>query len=301
MAESYILFESIGGAEKDLIATAVVANLAKEYPLKKIVVVSLFPEIWLHNPNVYRIYKFGSTPYFYDDYIEQKNSLIFRHDVFNDVSFTKQFSAIKKDHLIKIWSEMVGAKYKQKTPELFFTQRELEVAIRLTFRNKPLFFIDTGLAGPHPIQGWARNIPIEISMEISKRMQEKGFHVFQFGDEKIPNIPGAERLNLSLRLSLATIAHSNARLFSHSVLMHGATALKMPSAIQWIANQQEIYGYNTNENIKLKVEDETKKIFDSFCEYYEHSTPPNEIPLLTREMFDIEKIMNAILTTSLKK
>jgi hypothetical protein len=301
MDDSYIIFECLGGTEKDLVATAVVANLAKTYPERKIVVVSLFPEIWLHNPNVYRVYKGGATPYFHDDYIEGRDTLIFRNDPFNDTAFTKQFSSDKKDHIIKIWSEMVGARYQQKTPELFLTQRELEVAMRLTFRNKPLFFIETGLTGGNPLSAWARNLPIELCAEIARRMTEKGFHVFQLSDDKSPSIPNVEKINLSLRLSLATIASSSARLFSHSILQSASVALKKPSAVVWIVNNPDMYGYEYNDNIRIGMNSEQKKFFDSFSEFYNILPKPEELPTLRPEMFDVDKIMNAILKTSLEK
>jgi hypothetical protein len=291
----------VGGAEKDLIATAVVANLAIAHPDRKIIVVSAFPEIWLHNPNVWRIYKAGATPYFRDDYIEGHNTLVFRHDPFNDTEFTKQFSTDKKEHIIKIWTEMVGARYKQKTPQIFLTQREWEVAARLTFRGKPLFFIETGLAGGNPLLAWSRNIPIALAAEIANRMHQKGFHVFQICDEKSPTLTGVEKITLSLRLSIAAIAHSSARLFGHSFLQHASVAMKKPSAVMWIANSPDLYGYEANDNLQIKMSKEEKQFFDSFSEYYNILPTADDLPVLRPEMFDVDKIVNAILKTSLEK
>ena len=53
-------------------------SIRSAYPDYKVVVVTAWPEDFLNNPDIYRVYKFGSIPYFYEDYIKDKNTKIFR-------------------------------------------------------------------------------------------------------------------------------------------------------------------------------------------------------------------------------
>ena len=71
-ADKYLIFHVEGGLGKNIASTAVVTHLKKKYPDRRIIVVSPYPEIFLNNKYIYRVYRFGATPYFYDDYIMEK-------------------------------------------------------------------------------------------------------------------------------------------------------------------------------------------------------------------------------------
>jgi uncharacterized phage-like protein YoqJ len=65
----YIVFEIKGGVGKNVIATAVIKALKKQYPESKILIVTAWDDLWYNNPNVYKVFKFGELKYFYDDYL----------------------------------------------------------------------------------------------------------------------------------------------------------------------------------------------------------------------------------------
>jgi hypothetical protein len=58
-------------------------------------VVATYPEIFLNNSHIDRVYRVGNTHYFYDDYIKDKDTLVFRHEVYNQTNHIH-----KKNHLI---------------------------------------------------------------------------------------------------------------------------------------------------------------------------------------------------------
>src|SRR5258708_7492660 len=117
--QDYIIFECAGDTNKNILATAVIASIKKTYSIKKIIVVTEHPEVYLHNPNVYRVYKFGNLSYFYDDYVKDKESLIFRHDP----EATSDFIYKKKD-TIDIWCDIYKIERRNSVPALYFTWRE---------------------------------------------------------------------------------------------------------------------------------------------------------------------------------
>ena len=68
------VFEVQGGIGKHVAFTAVLDAFKKAHPETHAVVVCAWPEMFLGNPDVERVYKVGSTPYFYKDFIYNKTS-----------------------------------------------------------------------------------------------------------------------------------------------------------------------------------------------------------------------------------
>ena len=79
-SKKYIVFHIEGGIGKNIMATAVVKAMKKQHPDREIIVVSPHSGLWMNNPNVYRIYVMGQTPYFYEDFIKGKDTLVMKSD-----------------------------------------------------------------------------------------------------------------------------------------------------------------------------------------------------------------------------
>ena len=91
--DKYSIFHIDGGCGKSIVATSVVKSIKAAYPEHELIVVTAYPEVFLHNPNVYRVFKFGNIPYFYDDYIKNKESKIFRMEPYHseDILYKRKF------------------------------------------------------------------------------------------------------------------------------------------------------------------------------------------------------------------
>lgn len=126
MKDSYIVFEIQGDQAKNITATAVARALHKAYPDRKIIVVTGSPEVWLHNPHVYRFYALGGMAYFYDDYIKDKDTLILRHDP----AQTEDFAYARKP-LAHIWCNLFNIPHDGERIDLFFTWREEEAVTKI--------------------------------------------------------------------------------------------------------------------------------------------------------------------------
>ena len=74
----FIVLEIIGEVSKDIMATAVASAIKKTYPNIPIIISTFHPEIWLHNTDVFRVYKTDTALYFYENYIVGKNTKIFK-------------------------------------------------------------------------------------------------------------------------------------------------------------------------------------------------------------------------------
>jgi hypothetical protein len=156
-----------GGLGKVIMATAVVKNYATQNPKAKIVVVSGYPEVFLHNPNVYRNFPF-QTPYLWVDYYGNPEWNVFAQDPYMEPDWIKN----NPKHLIQIWTEMLGAKYIQKTPLLHFSSAEVDELQKMIQVDKPLIVVQsTGGSVPNA-RSWTRNPPhSELETYLSKFLE----------------------------------------------------------------------------------------------------------------------------------
>ena len=118
--EKYIVWHIQGGLGKNIAATSLLTSLQKKYEDRKIVIVASYPEVFLNHSSVYRVYKLGTTQYFYDDYIKDKDTIIFRQEYIDMVneeleltnpiySFSDIQSALKyASESVTIYPEEVG-------------------------------------------------------------------------------------------------------------------------------------------------------------------------------------------------
>jgi hypothetical protein len=119
---SYIINIS-GGAGKNLMFSAVAKNIKKSYPDYNIVVITPYPEILINNPIFHRVYRSGSTPYFYDDIISKHPK--------NIVSSIEPYGAggylLQTEHLIQTWSRLLCDSTEMQMPEYITNYREIEM------------------------------------------------------------------------------------------------------------------------------------------------------------------------------
>ena len=115
----YAVFNIEGGIGKHVSSTAVVKAYKNNHPTTKIVVVCAWPEVYLNNKDVHRVYRLGNVPYFYQDYILDKDTKVFAQEPYKETAHIT-----KKQHLIHTWCDMLDIKYSGETPYMNFNMRE---------------------------------------------------------------------------------------------------------------------------------------------------------------------------------
>ena len=285
----YVIFGVEGGMGKNVLATAVVRAINKQYPDRKIIVMTAWPDVWLCNPRVERVLQFGMTPYFYKDYIDGKDSLVFIQEPY------KQTDTIyRTKHLTQIWCEMYGITWDGETPEMYFTSLEFDFLTQLVNKQKPIFLMQTfgGAQGQQHKYSWARDLSPVISQEVVNRMS-KDYRVIQIRREDQIGLNGCESLSVNPRQLALSILLSDKRLFIDSFMQHCAAALGKSSTVVWIGNSPTVFGYTIHNNIKSNFEIGTLRnsLFDPFDiagDPIQLATPPNNL-------FDVDEIMNSLL------
>lgn len=291
--DKYIIFQSNNTPAVDLAGTAVVKAIKKTYPNHKIIVTTNFVEVWLHNPSVYRVYRLGQTPYFYQDFIKDKDTLIFAHDPTRDNQYIN-----KEKHLTEVWCNMCGIKYNGELPSLHFTQRESEVAWRLTKTDKPLFFIQPfemfGAVSPNG-WSWPKDIPVSIINQISNEMSVEGYLPVIIKNQNQPPVSSAHVLQLNLRLTMAALQFSEKRLFIDSFLQVAAAAIDKPSVVTWLATHPNNNGYKIHNNIMANIKTNYKEEIDNYCHNLDFNQFILNKKIDTSEAYSKETIIQALL------
>ena len=291
--EKYIIWHIQGGLGKNIAATALCNDLKQQYKDRKLIMVVSYPEAFLSNPVVDRVYALGQSPYFYQDYIEGKDIVLFRHEPYNQTAHVT-----KKQHLIHNWCDLLGIKYKNQQPVLFpnYPQR---MTTGIWQRPKPVMVIQTGGG---PMQGqkfsysWTRDMPIEVAQEIINKYSQQ-YHIIQVTRPDGYQLPGAERIDgiLSNMELFSLLVTSQKRVLIDSCLQHAAAALKLQSTVLWVGTSPTVFGYNSHKNIIAKLPKKANQLIGSYLFDYQFENNMHECPYMdVKDMFNIEEIFKSI-------
>ena len=290
----YSIFHIEGGIGKNILATAVVSSLKSTDPVRNIIVVTAWPQVWFNNPNVYQIYPIGQAANFYENFIKDKDVQIFRMDPYHTEDYI-----LNKRHLIDIWCDLVGAQNDGIGPKLFFSPLELQ-SIQAKILNgvtKPIFLLHTngGGGGPHARPySWYRDLPIQNAQDVVEYFKND-FHIYQLGYEGQTKIPGTNPLQLDTREVLATPIFCRKRLLIDSFSQHAAQAFGQKSVVCWVGNKPEVLGYNFHINVKPNIEPVFDTLHSSYLEDADIGGNPIQFPYDRLKIFDSNEIINNLI------
>jgi hypothetical protein len=168
--EKYFIWHIQGGLGKNIAGTSLVKSIKQKHPDRKLIMVTSWPEVYLNNIDVDRVYQLGQSPYFYQDYIEGKDVIISKHEPYHQTDHIT-----KKKHLIHNWCDLMDLEYTNQTPVIIPNYPQ-SMLMGLWNRPKPIMVIQT-CGGPMEGQkysySWTRDIPIEIAQEIVKNYNQQ--------------------------------------------------------------------------------------------------------------------------------
>jgi len=291
MDKKYSIFHIEGGLGKHLMATAVAKCIKNNHLDRKLIIVCAYPEVFINLDFVDRMYAIGHTPYFYEDYIENGDSLIFKQEPYFTTNYIYQ-----QEHLIQSWCELFNLKYNQETPTLIFNRAQTTEAQHFWGRDKPIMVIHTngGPSNQSYTQSWTRDIPYYISTTVANHYKEK-YHIIQVARENSLAIPGAEVVTNveGSMLFLSLLLFSQKRLLIDSSLQHAASILGKKSTVLWIGNSPKIFGYGLHDNIQAILPSTGMKP-DSYLHPYNIQGTLYECPVVDEVMFNVEDIISSI-------
>lgn len=289
--EKYSIFHLEGGLGKNVAATAVAKCIKNNFPDRKLIVVASYPEVFLTLPFVDRVFRIGLAPYFYEDFIKDKDSLIFKQEPY----FTTDH-VYKRKPLIENWCHLHGLDYNGEQPELIFNLRHKQIAHEMWRRDKPILLIQTN-GGPMNEQpfdySWCRDIPPYLS-EIIVSKYSKDYHIIQICRNEKQRLNGVESIftpmgNMEL---FSLLAFSSKRILIDSSLQHAAAAMNLPSTVLWIGTSPVVFGYGIHTNVVSTLPE--IKLPDSYLFDFSFHGSTIECPYTDNNIFDPEIIFNVL-------
>jgi len=289
----YIVWHIEGGMGKNVAATALLEPLSLKYPDRKIIVVASYPEIFINNPYVFRVYRVGLVSYFYDDFIKDQDTIIFRHEPYFQTDHI-----LKKKHLIENWADLLGVDHGGQLPSIHFNMVQKQSAVTW-LRDKPIFLIQTN-GGPLQNQNlpysWTRDIPWTLSNEIVQLFKDR-YHIIQITRQGSPILDGVEVVDYAMtNMELfGLVAISEKRVLIDSSLQHISAALNLRSTVLWVGTSPNNFGYGLHNNLiafppKRNVKLIDAYLFDSSFEGIAHECPYFDVS----EMFDVNSVLDSI-------
>jgi hypothetical protein len=292
MEKSYSVFHIEGGLGKHVAATAVAKCIKKNHPERELIVVCAWPEVFINLKYVDRVYRVGNTPYFYQDYIKNQDSLIFKHEPY----FTTDH-VHKKLKLIENWCKLYNLNYTGETPEIVFNTVQTGQGHRMWVRNKPIMVIQTN-GGPFQEQpynySWTRDMPYELGLALVERYKEQ-YHIIQICRKPEQALPGVEVIsnNMSNMELFSLLLFSTKQVLIDSCLQHAAAALEKKSTVIWFGTSPKIFGYTMHDNIVASLPEDFN-LPDSYLFDYNFTGTPHECPIIDTSVIDINEIFSSI-------
>jgi hypothetical protein len=294
----YSIFHLQGGIGKHVAATAVARAIKKNNPDRKLIIVCAYPDIFINLSFVDRVYQIGTTQYFYQEYIQDKDSILFHHEPYYTTNHIH-----KRKSLIENWCEMYGLKYSKEKPELKFNKLQYDISKQFWNRgNKPIMVMHTngGLmtedAKPY---SWTRDMPLDIAQELVD-YYKKDYHIYQVTKINSPKLTGVEHVYatptnvLSLMEFFSLLLHSKKRILIDSSLQHAAAAMNLKSTVLWNGTSPKVFGYDLHDNISSKVPYDFK-LPNSYLFDFDFNGNEVEYPFTEEiKLYDTNEIINSV-------
>jgi ADP-heptose:LPS heptosyltransferase len=291
--EKYFIWHIQGGLGKNIAGTSLIKSIKQQYPDRKLIMVTSWPEVYLNNSDVDRVYQLGQAPYFYQDYIENKDVIISKHEPYNQSDHIT-----KKKHLIENWCDLMGLKYTEQLPVILPNYPQ-GMMLGLWQRSKPIMVIQTGggpMEGQKYSYSWTRDIPFEVAQEIVKKFSNQ-YHIIQITRPDGYQLEGVERVDQKMSnmelFSLLVVAKK--RVLIDSSLQHAAAALDKKSTVLWVGTSPKVFGYKMHTNIEAKLPKRANQLIGSYTFDFQFENNIHECPYMNiNDIFDVNLVLTSI-------
>jgi len=298
--DQYVIFHIEGGCGKNIIATSVCASIKAAYPDRKLIVVTGYPEVFLHNPNVYRVYKFGMIPYFYEDYILNKDTRILRNEPYHSEDLL-----YRRKSLSQIWCDSFDIPCVTEEPKIYIANREQRFISDQVKKDGPILVIQTsgGAENQGHSYSWSRDLPQDFAQDVVNAVKDDYERIYHVRRDDQPALENTLQAKDMLRVLFGLFAISDSFLCMDSMVQHAAAALGKKATVGWISNSPVVFGHSVHNNIIANDSDSFRHRIDSYLESDDwtggrfHECPFEEDHIL----FNQDDFVKSILSTKTGK
>jgi len=291
--EKYFIWHIQGGLGKNIAGTALIKDIKAKYPDRKLIMVTSWPEVFLNNPDVDRIFQLGQSPYFYEDYIEGKDVIISKHEPYNQSDHIT-----KKKHLVHNWCDLMDIEYKKQLPVILPNYPQ-GMLLGLWERPKPIMVIQTGggpMEGQRYSYSWTRDMPLEVAQEIVKKYYQQ-YHIIQVTRPDGYPLDNVERLDqkMSNMELFSLLVKAEKLVLIDSCLQHAAAALNKKSTVLWVGTSPKVFGYKMHTNLEANLPKRANQLIGSYTFDFQFENNIHECPYMdVKQIFDINTILSNI-------
>ncbi len=298
MKKTNHIFYISGGMGKNIMATAVVANLKRQFPEDDVIIASPYPDIWKYNPDIIAVMNPEHGGEIYKKYVLGSVARVYRLEPYVNADYI-----YRQKHLVEVWCELYGIPCTDMTPmqpldpeEMAAAKKKIEGKLGAPLAGQKIFLIQTSGGAPQQVYpiSWSRDLPLPIAELVCKEMKEKGYRPIHLRRGNQLALEHAEYLDLTLRESLCLISFSEKRLFIDSFAQHAAAAFEKPSVVAWISNSPTVFGYEMHDNITPVLEPEFRHHINSFLEAYNITGSIDECPYSSNMIFSVDDIVKKL-------
>lgn len=286
----------------DLMFSAVLRELKKKYPEKKIYLTNskidklqkiLFGNFFYISKNKSPI--FQNNPNINFGFIKKNSIVVDRFDIkysYAKKEFRDRYIFEKKKHAVKLILEKFNINSNNVNPEIFFSKEEIDIyRKKFEFLDKVQFItiepnVKSGFLGKN--RKWKFN---NWQLLIDSFKDLNFIQVGNTIDQNLNNLYYNFNTKLTLRETIYIIKKSYLFLGTDSGLMHAANAAKTKSLILFhrILNKKVI-SYSENINLSLEVPCKNCGFKEGYC--------PNNNICMDFKVEDVSKILNKIIKNS---
>jgi hypothetical protein len=294
----YSIFHVQGGIGKHVAATAVAQAIKNNHPDRKLIVVCAYAEIFNNLSFVDRVYTIGTTSYFYQNYIQGKDSIIFHHEPYYTTDHIH-----KKLPLIQNWCKLYGLEYNNEQPVIKFNKLQYDLSRKFWVKgSKPIMVIHTNggmMTTDAKPYAWTRDMPEKLAQDLVDHYK-KDYTIYQITKINSPKLKGANHIfasqqqTLSLMEYFSVLLHSDKRILIDSSLQHAAAATNKPSTVLWNGTSPTVFGYDIHTNITTKIPYDFK-LPGSYLFDFDFNGNEVEYPFTDdQELFNIDEIIASV-------
>jgi len=294
--DNYVIFNPEGGLGKIVASTAVIRAIKQKYPEHKLIVITPWFQILTGNPHIYRTFPAGNTPYFYQDYIQGRDSIVLKGEPY----FCTEH-LYGKQCLAKSWCELLDLPFDGNSlPELYYNNVEIDSFDNLIKSDKPILMLQTN-GGPYDSDKkycWTRDLPFNQAQVLTDELS-KIYTVAQI------TRPHCNKLNNTIQINdigdkkvfLSLLMKSEKRILIDSCLQHAAAALNLPSTVCWIGTSPTVFGYDMHNNIMPNIErlPHSDQTINSLFFDHDFNGPEHEYPYESSNIFNLQDIYDSIV------
>jgi hypothetical protein len=254
LAPQTLAFVVEGGIGKVVASTQVAASIKAANPEARVVVACGWPDIYLNNPHVDRLYDLRNPQFFYDDCVVRSRVRLLKVEPYQHERYLYQ-----ELPLIDAWCEMVGVPNTGGGPEVFLSDGELQVGKAAVARSpRPVVLLHTE-GGKLPEQAddvyrrqaqkgmHTRSLSFGFTQKLISLLSKK-YHIVVVTGQNQHQFTGCDHLTGKLRDIMAFLPHVAKIVCIDSFIMHAAAALKRPAIVLWGGTNPSLLGYAIHNN-----------------------------------------------------